>query len=100
MVTRDRVDRGIGGSELPQRPDDEKTRAENEYAANQVKALYRPLYLIETPIVITNLETSELIKYAANTMLAITNCGSPWFQLSGISSNARRNSGGSCGKFP
>lgn len=45
--------------------------AESDYAANQVKALYRPLYLIETPIVITNLETSELIKYAANGFLAV-----------------------------
>ncbi len=45
--------------------------AESEYAANQVKALYRPLYLIETPIVVTRLETSELIKYAANGFLAM-----------------------------
>ncbi|MES0336534.1 MAG: nucleotide sugar dehydrogenase, partial [Candidatus Magnetobacterium sp. LHC-1] len=32
--------------------------------------LYRPLYLIETPFVITNIETSELIKYASNAFLA------------------------------
>lgn len=32
--------------------------------------LYRPLYLIETPIVFTTRETSEMIKYAANTFLA------------------------------
>jgi UDPglucose 6-dehydrogenase len=32
--------------------------------------LYRPLYLIETPIVITSLEAAELIKYAANAFLA------------------------------
>ncbi len=31
-----------------------------------MKDLYRPLYLIETPIVITSLEAAELIKYAAN----------------------------------
>ena len=32
--------------------------------------LYRPLYLIETPIVVTTIETAELIKYASNTFLA------------------------------
>ncbi|RME69553.1 MAG: UDP-glucose/GDP-mannose dehydrogenase family protein, partial [Nitrospirae bacterium] len=32
--------------------------------------LYRPLYLIETPFVITNIETAELIKYASNSFLA------------------------------
>ncbi|MEW6327983.1 MAG: UDP-glucose/GDP-mannose dehydrogenase family protein [Thermodesulfobacteriota bacterium] len=35
-----------------------------------VKDIYRPLYLIETPFVITGLETAELIKYAANAFLA------------------------------
>lgn len=35
-----------------------------------MKDLYRPLYLIETPIVITSLEAAELIKYAANAFLA------------------------------
>src|SRR5207249_1904003 len=29
-----------------------------------------PLFLIETPMVVTNLETAELIKYAANCFLA------------------------------
>ena len=32
--------------------------------------LYQPLYLIETPIIFTRLETAELIKYAANAFLA------------------------------
>ena len=32
--------------------------------------LYRPLFLIETPILFTSLETAELIKYAANSFLA------------------------------
>ena len=32
--------------------------------------LYRPLYLIETPFVITNVETAEMIKYASNAFLA------------------------------
>jgi len=36
-----------------------------------MKALYRPLYLIETPILVTALETAELIKYAANAFLAV-----------------------------
>src|SRR5215831_10171148 len=35
-----------------------------------LRALYRPLYLIETPIVFTSIETAELIKYAANCFLA------------------------------
>ena len=35
-----------------------------------MRELYRPLFLIETPIVFTSLETSELIKYAGNTFLA------------------------------
>ena len=43
----------------------------NEPEAIEVmKELYRPLYLIETPIVITSLEAAELIKYAANAFLA------------------------------
>ncbi len=36
-----------------------------------LKRLYRPLYLIETPIVATSLETAEIIKYAANSFLAM-----------------------------
>src|SRR5690242_10993899 len=35
-----------------------------------MRELYRPLYLIETPFVITSLEGAELIKYAANAFLA------------------------------
>jgi len=44
--------------------------SESEQAAAIVKDIYRPLYLIETPLVITNLETAELIKYASNAFLA------------------------------
>jgi UDPglucose 6-dehydrogenase len=44
--------------------------AESEQAAAIVKDIYRPLYLIETPFIVTNLETSELIKYASNAFLA------------------------------
>jgi UDPglucose 6-dehydrogenase len=32
--------------------------------------LYRPLYLIETPFVVTTIEAAELIKYASNSFLA------------------------------
>ena len=44
--------------------------ADSDRALRLVAGLYRPLYLIETPMVLTNLETSELIKYAANCALA------------------------------
>ena len=52
------------------RPDRVVIGAESERARETMRQLYRPLYLIETPIVFTALETSELIKYAANTFLA------------------------------
>lgn len=35
-----------------------------------MRDLYKPLYLIETPFVITNIETAEMIKYASNSFLA------------------------------
>src|SRR5262249_36623092 len=44
--------------------------ANSEHAAARVKDIYRPLYLIETPFVITTPETAELIKYASNAFLA------------------------------
>ncbi|RMD94716.1 MAG: UDP-glucose/GDP-mannose dehydrogenase family protein [Calditrichaeota bacterium] len=44
--------------------------AESSEAIAIMKELYSPLYLIETPFVITNLETAELIKYASNAFLA------------------------------
>jgi len=52
------------------RPDRVVIGAESDRAQAVMKELYRPLYLIETPIVFTSIETSELIKYAANTFLA------------------------------
>jgi UDPglucose 6-dehydrogenase len=52
------------------RPDRVVIGAETERAQAVMKELYRVLYLIETPIVFTSIETSELIKYAANTFLA------------------------------
>ncbi len=45
--------------------------ASSQQAVAILKDLYRPLYLIETPFVITNIETAELIKYAANSFLAV-----------------------------
>ena len=52
------------------RPDRVVIGADNDRARQVMRELYRPLHLIETPIVFTSLETSELIKYAANTFLA------------------------------
>jgi UDPglucose 6-dehydrogenase len=43
---------------------------EDETSAAILKDLYRPLYLIETPIVVTNVITAEVIKYASNAFLA------------------------------
>jgi UDPglucose 6-dehydrogenase len=42
----------------------------DEAAIAIMRDLYRPLYLIETPVVITSLEAAELTKYAANAFLA------------------------------
>lgn len=44
--------------------------ADSKQATAILKDLYRPLYLIETPFVETDIETAELIKYAANSFLA------------------------------
>ena len=44
--------------------------ADSEQARAIMRDLYRPLYLIETPFVITNVETAEMIKYASNAFLA------------------------------
>ena len=52
------------------RPDRVVIGAETERARTVLRELYRPLFLIETPILFTALETAELIKYAANSFLA------------------------------
>jgi len=44
--------------------------ASSDQALAILKDLYSPLYLIETPFVLTTLETAELIKYASNAFLA------------------------------
>ena len=52
------------------RPDRVTIGAESEQAIAIMKDIYSALYLIETPFVITGLETAEMIKYAANGFLA------------------------------
>lgn len=52
------------------RPDRVVIGVNSERAKEVMRELYRPLFLRETPIVFTDMETSELIKYAANTFLA------------------------------
>jgi len=52
------------------RPDRVTIGAESEQAIAIMKDIYSALYLIETPFVITSLETAEMVKYAANAFLA------------------------------
>jgi UDPglucose 6-dehydrogenase len=52
------------------RPDRVVIGADSEQARDVMRRLYRPLYLIETPILFMSLETAELTKYAANSFLA------------------------------
>lgn len=52
------------------RPDRVVIGTESARAQEVMRQLYRPLFLIETPILFTERRTSELIKYAANTFLA------------------------------
>jgi UDPglucose 6-dehydrogenase len=53
------------------RPDRVVIGAESDRARDVMRRLYRPLYLIEAPIVFTAIETAELTKYAANAFLAM-----------------------------
>ena len=53
------------------RPDRVVIGTEIERAREVMRRLYRPLYLIEAPIVFTGIETAELTKYAANAFLAM-----------------------------
>ena len=52
------------------RPDRVVIGSSDEDAVEIMRDLYRPLFLIETPFVITSLEAAELTKYAANAFLA------------------------------
>jgi UDPglucose 6-dehydrogenase len=52
-------------------PDRVVIGAESEKALEVMKKVYDVLYLNQTPFVFTNLETSEMIKYASNAFLAV-----------------------------
>ena len=52
------------------RPDRVVIGVQSERAREVMRSVYRPLYLLETPIVSTSLESAEMIKYAANAFLA------------------------------
>jgi UDPglucose 6-dehydrogenase len=53
------------------RPDRVVIGSETDHARDVLSRLYRPLNLIETPIVHTGIETAELTKYAGNAFLAM-----------------------------
>ena len=53
------------------RPDRVVVGVENNKAKEIISSIYKPLYLIETPILFTDLKTAELIKYSANAFLAV-----------------------------
>lgn len=52
------------------RPDRVVIGASSERAIEVMKEMYRPLELIDTPILVTSNETAEMIKYASNSLLA------------------------------
>jgi len=52
------------------RPDRVVLGVESERAEKLLRELYRPINLIEAPIMVTNLESAELVKYASNAFLA------------------------------
>ena len=52
------------------RPDRVVIGVESERAEKLLRDLYRPLNLIESPVLVTGMETAELIKYASNAFLA------------------------------
>jgi UDPglucose 6-dehydrogenase len=82
IVRRVRPDAGISVASNPEflregsaigdfmRPDRVVIGVEDEQALAVLKRLYRPLYLIETPVLAVSIESAELIKYAANAFLA------------------------------
>ena len=53
------------------RPDRIIVGLETERAKEMISSIYKPLYLIETPILFTDINTAELIKYSANAFLAV-----------------------------
>ena len=52
------------------RPDRVVIGTDSERAADVMRQVYKPLYLLACPFVVTSLETAELIKYASNAFLA------------------------------
>ena len=52
------------------RPDRVVIGVDNKKSENIMRELYRPLYLRETPLFVTSIESSEIIKYASNSFLA------------------------------
>ena len=52
------------------RPDRVVIGCENKKSETIMRELYRPLYLLETPIISTTIESAEIIKYASNSFLA------------------------------
>ncbi len=53
------------------RPDRVVIGVQNDRAGKVLQEIYKPLYLLDTPIVSTTIETAELTKYAANAFLAV-----------------------------
>ncbi len=53
------------------RPDRVVVGVESDRARELMREIYRPLYLLDTPMVECGIETAELIKYAANAFLAV-----------------------------
>ncbi|MEM6488578.1 MAG: UDP-glucose/GDP-mannose dehydrogenase family protein [Pseudomonadota bacterium] len=52
------------------RPDRVVVGVDSDRAEEAMREIYRPLFLRETPLVVTSLESAEIIKYAANAFLA------------------------------
>jgi UDPglucose 6-dehydrogenase len=53
------------------RPDRVVIGTSSERAAAVMREIYRPLYLIETPVLMTDVSTAEMIKCASNAFLAV-----------------------------
>jgi UDPglucose 6-dehydrogenase len=53
------------------RPDRVVIGVETAKAEELMREIYRPLYLLDTPVVKTGIETAELVKYASNSFLAV-----------------------------
>ena len=53
------------------RPDRVVIGVQTEKAEQVLHEIYKPLFLLDTPIVSTTIETAELTKYAANAFLAV-----------------------------